>query len=56
MDSRVSNKKPEKTTQDLERVLNQVFAGMPCSNRVSAAEKAAFDRYLAKGRAALAGC
>lgn len=37
----------------LEEVLNGVFAGMPCSNRVSAAEKAAFDRYLAKGADAL---
>lgn len=33
------------------KYLEKVFQGMPCSNRVSAAEKAAFDRYLEKGRA-----
>ena len=30
------------------RYIEKVFSGMPCSNRVSAAEKAAFDKCFAK--------
>jgi hypothetical protein len=41
----------ERVDRDLERTLDGVFAGMPCSNRVNAEQKAALDRWFKRDRA-----
>lgn len=43
----------KRTEKKLEKVLAQVFSGMPCTNRETAAEKAVARKWMEKRRASL---